>query len=75
MNFRLSGKIFLPTFTQTYPNMPHISLKTIPPDIYQFILKTQGEAKVEKKSSQYSLEKTIIKMLKDLKEFKEKKNQ
>lgn len=53
--------------------MPQIKLKEIPTEIYQFILKTQGEIKVEKKSCQYSLEKTVFKMLKDLKELVERK--
>jgi len=54
--------------------MPHISLKEIPEDIHQHILKTQGNIKAEKKSSQYSLEKTVIKMLREHKEFIEQRS-
>lgn len=52
--------------------MPHITLKEVPAEIHQFILKTQGEMKAQK-MCQYSLEKTVIKMLKDLKDLTEKK--
>lgn len=65
--------ILLLTFAQTYPNMPHITLKKLPPETYQFILKNQGEIKVEKKTSQYSLEMTIYKLLKELQQIKEGK--
>lgn len=54
--------------------MPHISLKTIPEDVYEFILETQGEIKVHKKTSQYSLEKTVIKLLTDYKNIKREKS-
>lgn len=53
--------------------MPHISLKTIPEDVYAFIVKTQGEIKVAKKSCKFSLESTVIKLLKEIKEVRERK--
>lgn len=63
----------LPIFTQIYPLMPHISLKKLPVETYQFILKSQGELKAEKKTSQYSLELTVIKLLKEIQQIKEGK--
>lgn len=73
INEVLLEKNILPNFTQTYPTMPHITLKQIPADVHQHILKIQGDVKVEKKTAQYSLEKTVIKMLKEHKEFTDRK--
>lgn len=52
--------------------MAVINLKTIPIDLLKFILKTQGEIKSDKSIGQFSLEQTVYKIIKDLKEIKEK---
>lgn len=69
----MAVRIILPTFTPNYSVMPHISLKNLPVETYQFILKSQGELKAEKKTSQYSLELTVIKLLKEIQQIKESK--
>lgn len=43
-------------------------LKNMPDDVKEFLLKKQGDIKVEKKISQYSLEQTIYKIIRDYKE-------
>lgn len=53
--------------------MPQIKLKNPPPEVYHFILKNQGEIKCEKNTSQYSLEMTVYKLLKELQKIKEGK--
>ncbi len=53
--------------------MAEVKLKEIPDETFRFILKTQGEIKVEKNVCQFSIEKTIYKMLKELQEIKEGK--
>ncbi len=53
--------------------MPHISLKKVSIQTYQFLLKKQGEIKLEKKTAQYSLEMTVLKILKDYQDMAEGK--
>lgn len=52
--------------------MPHITLRQIPDELYSFVVKIQGEIKNEKKTAQYSLEKTVYKILKEYQVIKEK---
>lgn len=65
----------LTTFDPNKPNMPQIKLKDIPTEIYQHIQKVQGELKIEKRTCQFSLEKTVIKIIRDHKELTSKKRQ
>lgn len=51
-----------------------ILLKNIPLDIKKYILKTQFEIKSQKDVEQYSQAKTVIQMLREHKEFKERNN-
>lgn len=66
-------EIYLCKFVSNYPNMPEVKLKCIPEDTFAFILQTQADIKVEKKTSQYSIEKTIYRMLKEFQEMKKVK--
>lgn len=53
--------------------MAMITLRTIPEEVYEFLLETQGKIKVDKKVSQYSLEQTIYKLVREHKDFSSKK--
>ena len=52
--------------------MPAINLKEIPIDVMKIILREQGKIKSEKGIGQYSLEQTIYKLIRELKEIKDK---
>lgn len=49
--------------------MIHLDL---PPDVKKFVLKVQGEAKAAKGVSQYSLQKTIIQIIRSYKLLEKK---
>lgn len=50
--------------------MTTITLRTVPDDLIQHLLKEQFANKMEKKIGQYSLEKTVIKIIREHKESK-----
>lgn len=53
--------------------MTTITLRAIPDDLIRHLLQEQFSNKMEKKRGQYSLEKTVIKIIKEHKESKEEK--
>lgn len=53
--------------------MAVINLKEIPDETLAYLLKIQSETKTEKKICQYSLEKTVYKIIQEHKEFKKNK--
>lgn len=60
---------------QTQYFMPQVKVNIPTGEMYQFLLKTQGEMKAEKNTATYSLEKTILKVIKDFQKIKEGKKQ
>lgn len=54
--------------------MSAITLRTIPSDIHEYLLDIQGKIKSQKKLSQYSLEQTVYKVIKEHKGKSEKEN-
>lgn len=67
-------KIILTTLQSVYsknqnsyqkPKLSAIYLKSIPTETFKFILKIQGDAKYSKGISQYSLERTVLKIIED----------
>lgn len=55
--------------------MPAINLKEVPIDVMKIVLREQGKLKAEKGIGQYSLEKTVYKIIRDFKEIKDKENE
>jgi hypothetical protein len=55
--------------------MPQVKVKIPSGEMYHFVLKIQGEMKAERNNSVYSLEKTILKIIKEFQEIKEGKKQ
>jgi hypothetical protein len=53
--------------------MAAINLKKIPDHILKYLLKVQWEAKSAKRISQYSLEKTVYKIIEEHEELKKQK--
>lgn len=53
--------------------MSAFTLKKIPQDVIEYILKSQGLIKAEKKIGQFSMESTVYKIIREHKESKEKK--
>ncbi len=51
--------------------MAVINLKDVPADVLIIILKTQGGVKIERGISQFSMEKTIYKIIRDYEKLKE----
>lgn len=61
-------------FTQNTSSMAAITLRTIPDEVHQYLLDIQGKTKSEKRVSQYSLEQTVYKIIKEHKELFKRKN-
>lgn len=53
--------------------MAVINLRDVPEDVLRIILITQGGIKIEKGISQYSMEQTVYKIIRDYKIYKEEK--
>lgn len=58
---------------QTQYIMPQVKVNIPQGEMYKFLLKIQGEMKAERNNSVYSLEKTILKVIKESQERKEGK--
>lgn len=54
--------------------MANLLLKDVQEDVLKFILKKQGDMKVEKGVAQYSISLTVFKLLKEHPDFKKKKD-
>lgn len=52
---------------------PTIPLKEVPLDVRKYMLKVQGQTKERKGISQYSLCQTVFQIIREHKEFNEKK--
>lgn len=52
--------------------MPSITLRSISPDVVKYILKVQSEIKSKKKIRQYSRELTLVQIIKEHRDLKEK---
>lgn len=52
--------------------LKQIKLEEVPTAAYKYVLKMQGEIKIEKNTSQYSLEKTIYRIIKEHEEMSRK---
>ncbi len=52
--------------------MAVINLKDVPVDVLRIILKTQGSVKLDRGISQFSMEQTVYKIIRDYDKLKEK---
>lgn len=63
----------VPLVTENRVKMSTLHLKDLPSDVKKYILKVQGEVKAKKGIAQYSQQSTICQIVREHKEFTEKK--